>query len=719
MPNGFFDSWFIINAINQLAYFILQVIDVSLGINLRALDSAIDTIVGKVDLQLDVVQSAINISQDAILIQIDNSSDGIRALQKSTTQAIIDSISDDTDAVIEGQERIAVSIGTSLDRQTDIITEVIAAISNDVTVVVENEITIDASLITTVTEQIAEIVANEAATNQSLVEAVLEIAKTFGMELQTDITKGSKLLQKELIDIVKAILKNAGEITNGVDLQKIIAEGTFIPDIFKHLFDVLSEPLRIGADELGQQMQRLRQLDFASVGVLCDPLPENNEWVPDNPFFNAFINGIMLMLQAVMVPLALATQRGQICLQNDALSIPWNLLQPGDAIEALHRKIIDRDATVMELQRGGFSRDQANVLIATGDTIPQIEFLFSMWFREVITDAALDGELRSLGFTDPRIKALKEIAFFIPPVQDIITMAVREVFSPEISVPNGQFEEFPADFGKFAKMQGVTEAWAINYWAAHWVLPSIQMGYEMFHRQIIDQGELEGLMKALDVMPVWRSRLVAMSFTPFTRVDIRRMHALEVLDDAQVETAYRNIGYSPENAQLQLDFVKRLNEDDDLLTLDIASDLTRGNVITFYVRGIIPRSVAYGLLLQMGINVLAAELFLQNADFTLELRERRDEIDLVLDTFKVEETTFVEAADALNGIGLETKELAQAQLDLERMRISKVKTPSKADLDKFLKADLIPPEVYTGMLERQGYNPMWSDLFLQLHAGAG
>ena len=48
------------------------------------------------------------------------------------------------------------------------------------------------------------------------------------------------------------------------------------------------------------------------------------------------------------------------------------------------------------------------------------------------------------------------------------------------------------------------------------------------------------------------------------------------------------------------------------------------------------------------------------------------------------------------------------------MAAKKVKLPSKADLDKFFKADLIDDETYEGELERLGYPDRWITKYLTL-----
>lgn len=597
------------------------------------------------------------------------------------------------------------------------LTSIFDGLADRIAVDVTNNITLDDSLLTTLTAQVSGVIDDSLVALETQRNGFLDFIKTFIDRALEPLLAGASATEKIGIDIVKAILENAGGVGNVAEQVKAVGEELLKGSVIVQTVLGNHGQAEIAAEGLADQFRRIINVDFKSTGLLCDPVPENNEWVPDNPFINAIVNGVMLAISAVTVPFMMASQRGQICLQNDSLKNPWQILSPGDAAEAYHRRIIDRDAALDEIKRGGFSDAKANILLDTTNVIPQLDILFAEWFRDLITDDALDSELQSLGFTDTRIDLLKQIAFFIPPAQDLITMAVREVFSPEQRRLNRQDDNFPPDFLKYAKQQGISEFWARNYWAAHWQLPSVQMGYEMLHRGQINETRLKQLMQALDIMPGWVDPLIAISYTPFSRVDIRRMHALEVFSDSDVVRAYQDIGYSPDNAQLQLQFVQKLNEGDDLLTLDVASDLTRSNIIQFYKRGIIPNSLAVALMLQAGINAGATTLFLQNADFEIELKERKDQIDLVLDRYKVEEIDHATADTELRGLGLESTELQAALLDLEKLRIGKVKQPSKADLDKFMKAGLIEAATYVEMLMRSGYSEDWAFMYLHINQG--
>ena len=160
-------------------------------------------------------------------------------------------------------------------------------------------------------------------------------------------------------------------------------------------------------------------------------------------------------------------------------------------------------------------------------------------------------------------------------------MAVREVFNPVIVEKFGQDEDFPEQFAEYAAQQGISRFWAEKYWEAHWVLPSVQMGYEMLHRRVIDMETLKQLLAAQDIMPGWRDALIDISYKPYTRVDIRRMHDVGVLNDDEVYESYLDLGYSPDKAKNMTEFTIRLN-DPDPDDIDSLEGLTRAAIINSF-----------------------------------------------------------------------------------------------------------------------------------------
>ena len=143
----------------------------------------------------------------------------------------------------------------------------------------------------------------------------------------------------------------------------------------------------------------------------------------------------------------------------------------------------------------------------------------------------------------------------LPGASDIVRFQLREVFNEQqranlIAGVEGE------DFYRWMAENGFNRYWAESYWGAHWVLPPIGQLNEMLHRGEIEQDEWEKYVKYNDYIPAMIPKLNKIIYNPFTRVDVRRMWDMGVLEDEPTIKAYKDIGYDTDNAKLLLQFTK-------------------------------------------------------------------------------------------------------------------------------------------------------------------
>jgi len=136
----------------------------------------------------------------------------------------------------------------------------------------------------------------------------------------------------------------------------------------------------------------------------------------------------------------------------------------------------------------------------------------------------------------------------LPPVTDIIRFQLREVFLA------GRREELVGDearpvYDQAMKEWGFDQFWADSYWGAHWQLPSITQLNEMLFRGVISRETWEQYVRFNDFVPAQIDNLARISYSPFTRVDSRRMYRLGVLTDQELLQAYADVGYYADTEQ--------------------------------------------------------------------------------------------------------------------------------------------------------------------------
>lgn len=669
----------------------------------------------------DIIEPILREVKDWITSAVDAITDGIRGL-----------IADAVDTVAEFIRDIAQPIGELVDGAIGYIRDVYDSVIATVERFIEETVTAMQAAFDTAIQYVSDLVREVADWFSSVADTLSqEISEVFdGIETFFD-DVGAQLsaLLDPIIGEAQSIAAGALELVESVPkalsdgFDRMVEFASELPEKYGEAFKAaMVNPLLLqiiseddNASAAGEA-QIVTMLETAGIEArtAADMAKQIASVAPTAPIPRRLFLGIatlFLIWQALAAPVAIASERAK---QAASLALPHRIMQDADLLVSIVRGLKPEDEALRELRSTGYSEDDARRLVTMRRQLVPAGEMLVWWLRGLLSDDDLHDQLALQALAPEDQERLKQAAFFIPPPQDLITMAVREVFSPETAEKFGQFEDFPADFAKYARMQGISEDWARNYWAAHWGLPSPQMGFDMFQRAIISEDELKMLMKALDIMPFWRDRLIKLSYSPLTRVDIRRMHKVGVLDEAQIRRAYLDIGYSPDNADrltkftIELNKPKRADDDDELLAL------SKGQIVTAFREGILSQERAHALLVGLDMSGEAADVLLELADLDRERDERKSEIAFVQDQFKAGLIPMNEAASLIASLGLATIEQSRAIAQLQRLERARTKLPSKADLDKFWIADIINDAEYLRQLDLLGYPEVWAQRYLTL-----
>lgn len=241
-------------------------------------------------------------------------------------------------------------------------------------------------------------------------------------------------------------------------------------------------------------------------------------------------------------------------------------------------------------------------------TKPSSQDIIAYQLRREPELGGLATELQRIGIHPQYTDLYKELSYVIPPVADIITMAVREAFTPEIATKFGQYQDFPTELETWGLKKGLSKEWTERYWASHWSLPSAGQGFDMLHRGLIDMSELNMLLRALDVMPFWREKLTGIAYRRLSRVDIRRMYGVGVLDESGVLEAYLELGYNDRDA-------RRMSEYTVKQILATQSKFTTRDIIAAYTKYMITRSEATSLLTTIGVRKENVSFIISSAEY--------------------------------------------------------------------------------------------------------
>ena len=615
------------------------------------------------------------------------------------------------DAILEGMRSLVLEIGTDFAENigeafhaigTGIATETLDLIT-DTSDAVKDELSEAEAAILDSLDMLGYEVAGELnAIGSELMTGVDETLANIGAEFQ-GLGGDFKEVSDQIASLI-GLLNNTGPQIAGMLQSSLLS---FLPSFFELLAPDLEK-------HIGPLIEQLESNPEASQELLDLTAPG----FPAPAALAGVATGFALPLVMANALNVILTPPLQRMLQYESQKLSWALPTLGESALASRRGHTTAAHAAEIGDKLGFHDEDIVTALKATDTLPAIGELTAAWHREEIGESFLDSELDRLGIAGETARIIKALSFPIPGISDLISMAVREVFSPEIAESFGQFDEIPAPYLEWTRKQGLTEEWARNYWAAHWTLPSARMGFEMLHRGVIDREKLENLMVALDIMPGWREDVLAISFRRPTRVDIRRFYALGVIDEDQVRTAYTELGYTPEVVEWQTQFVLRsvaaANEPDAAAE----RDLTKTDILRLYQDGIFDRDQAAEFMADLGYSEPEYTALLDRVDIDLLLDQQKLDIQVIVNRVKSGDMDLETAQTRLEDMGLTEAQRTRAINDVVRNAQDRDRLPTKKELFTWLESDAISVADATRTLQEMGYADRWITLYLVDHAAA-
>ena len=389
------------------------------------------------------------------------------------------------------------------------------------------------------------------------------------------------------------------------------------------------------------------------------------------------------------------------------------LLDVASTLEYIKRNPAAEELVIHNLTRAGYDANKISQLKSMiTQPLGLIENTIALR-RKFISPDTYEEKLRILGLAPDDIELAEKLSMQLPPIGDLIRMVVRDTFEPDV-VEAGQlsegFSQFPLET---AEELGINNYWAEKYWQAHWELPSLQQGFEMLHRDKIDEQDLLALFKAADLAPGYWEPMQAISYRPYTRVDVRRMHALGVLDESQVLRSYLDLGYDQEKAANLTAFTLAYNDSTKKVEKAKNRDLTKSDIIGMYNDGVLEKDQTFNYLMDIGYSDSEATVLIEREDIQADIKERKADIENVINQAKIKAITYEDAQDRLASLDLTRTETNRALASLSRASQTRTRTPSKTDLDNWLALNLITSGDYAEELRTLGYADRYVDLYVE------
>jgi len=336
--------------------------------------------------------------------------------------------------------------------------------------------------------------------------------------------------------------------------------------------------------------------------------------------------------------------------------------------------------------------------------------------------------LKDSGFNDKEIKILRELSWAYPSPTDFIRFAVRDVFVEDKEVKEALEAEFPELIVPYAEKAGMSKDVLMWYWKAHWELPSPTQVYEMLHRLNPDVLKVRGkayeemglkeenlrtdldtvkfYLKQADYDKRWRERLLAISYSPLTRVDLRRIYELGLIDDNELLARLMEVGYTKKDAELLLEFYKTFRQEE-------ARTFAKTEIKYLLYYGIINETEAKVMLGRLGYTEEDAKTMIELWKVKLAEKDMRETQKFVRDAYALGEITREEAERLLREAGL-SEEVIAVVLDKEdKKRLKSVKLPSASTVVKWLKNNIITEDKAREILRSINVKEEYIDYYIK------
>jgi len=324
--------------------------------------------------------------------------------------------------------------------------------------------------------------------------------------------------------------------------------------------------------------------------------------------------------------------------------------------------------------------------------------------RELISKEEYKNQCHKHGLTTERAFQYLDAQKYYPSAQDWIRFAVRETDQFEVVSKYGYDDNYPENMENEAARAGISPEHFRRYWRAHWELPSPQMGYEMLHRGVIGENTLRELLRISDVAPWWIEKLIKISYSPITRVDLRRLYSSGYIDEDRFYRGMKDLGYDHESASLMMQWSKAEY-------LQSSKDLTQTQIIKGWDLGLATYEDTVRSMMDIGYDQ-------DEAEFILALHAYEAEMDQIEEKIKVYSGEFERGAMKRSDF--------EAQLRLLKIPETKVRDilnmaivrgnasrllPTRTDIDSWAKKGLISESKYREYMRQIGYQPEHIDLY--------
>ena len=196
------------------------------------------------------------------------------------------------------------------------------------------------------------------------------------------------------------------------------------------------------------------------------------------------------------------------------------------------------------------------------------------------------------------------------------------------------------------------------------------------------------------------------AFNPFTRVDVRRMHKLGVLGDDELYVSYLDVGYDADKAEKMAQFTIAFNAEAE-------TSLTKSQIINGFSDYILTRAEALEFLDMLGFASDEAAFLLTFEEYKRETELSKTIIKSAEKRYLLSLATEAETRDRLTALNLTASKITVLMEALIIKKYDQIKIPSKVELARFLKSEIITEEIYIAEMLKLNYTTKYISWYQQ------
>ena len=409
--------------------------------------------------------------------------------------------------------------------------------------------------------------------------------------------------------------------------------------------------------------------------------------------------------------------------------LPTEILGAGELVQLRKKAFIDEARYTLELAKQGIGDDRPELLVKNDEQLLQAADIISLWRRNVYNDDEMKFQLSQLGYTDYKIESIIKASLSIPSFNDVMSFAVRRVYDEGLNTKlglNEGFEVLSTNAADDIRASGIAPETLAKYWAAHWSMPGLDQGLEMYHRNVIKDEDLDLFYLMSDVMPYWREKLKGIAFNPYSRRDVRMMYKLKIIDETEVLSAYLDMGYDADKAQKMTEFCIKFGDayNDTEISKDEAkqdklNDDTVSAIITGYKDYLIDRNTAIELLRSLDYTDIGIEMLIAQADFAMTEKLLTIQKTTAHDAYTRSLWDRNTTIDFLGRLNLPGAQMDALMLEWDIEKQSKPAKPTKAELNTWFEQHLITESEYRAEMAAMGYTQRYIDFYVHIEIQKG